>query len=122
MRISARPCPRMPTSAKTAGSAGGAGPYVTGLARLEAAGLGNRLCHRRAAGRVMVRQGGLAHPLAPPGAPSPRVEDGKKGQGGPAPLKKISPPGGAALAVPQKHGYHAVMNRSEAVTRLKGCA
>src|SRR5436190_9747758 len=43
-----------------------------------------RLCRRRAAGRVMVRQGGLAHPLAPSGAPSPRVEDGKKGQGGPA--------------------------------------
>jgi hypothetical protein len=57
-----------------------------------------RLCRRRAAGRVMVRQGGFAHPLAPPGAPSPHSRDGKKGQGVPGVLRKSKPRGSRALA------------------------
>src|SRR5439155_25646179 len=65
---------------------------------------------------------GSRKPLAPPGAPSRRSRDGKKGKGGPAPLKKSKPPDRGALAVSQKHGYHVVMNRSEAINRLKGCA
>src|SRR6266850_2501215 len=63
---------RKPISA--GGAPGGAGPYVIGLARLAAAGLVTRPCRRRAADRVMVRQGGLANLLAPPGAPFPRFE------------------------------------------------
>jgi hypothetical protein len=58
-----------------------------------------RLCRRRAADRVMVRQGGLANPLAPPGAPSPRSRDGKKGQGESGALKKIKATG------PRSVGY-----------------
>ena len=37
-------------------------------------------------------------------------------------MKKSKPPDRGALAVSQKHGYHVVMNRSEAINRLKGCA
>ena len=52
-----------------------------------------RPCRRRAAGRVMVRQ---RESRKLPGASRrsiPSFEGRKKGQGGPAPLKKSKPPG-----------------------------
>src|SRR5439155_20105338 len=70
-------------------------------------GGGPRWARPRCAGRSL-RKGsakgvsqtpkGPRKPLAPPGAPSPRSRDGKKGKGAPAPFKKSKPRGSGALA------------------------
>jgi hypothetical protein len=68
------------------------GPTSLGPRASKAAGLGNQACRRRAAGRVMVRQ---RESRKLPGASRRSISFGKrkKGQGGPAPFKKIQATG-----------------------------
>src|SRR5438128_1329835 len=82
MRISPRPCPRMPTSAKRLDQREAPPSYVTG-------GRG-RLASVPGGPTSLARQGSLASSPAPPGAPSRRCEGRKKGRAARRPQKNPS--------------------------------